>query len=68
VAAQPAGGAERLLEPFAANGYVDLAVDDERAVGFGEPGTDLVEISGFADATGSRELNQRLSQRRVESA
>jgi outer membrane protein OmpA-like peptidoglycan-associated protein len=27
----------------------------------------LVEISGFADATGSRELNQRLSQRRVES-
>ena len=35
-------------------------------LGKGMNGT-LVEISGFADATGSRELNQRLSQRRVES-
>ena len=35
-------------------------------LGKGMNGT-LVEISGFADATGSREFNQRLSQRRVES-
>jgi OOP family OmpA-OmpF porin len=35
-------------------------------LGKGMNGT-LVEISGFADATGSKELNQRLSQRRVES-
>jgi len=41
-------------------------LDSLIAIGKGLNGT-LVEISGFADARGSAEFNQRLSQRRVES-
>jgi OOP family OmpA-OmpF porin len=41
-------------------------LDSLIAIGKGLNGT-LVEISGFADSRGSADLNQRLSQRRVES-